>query len=294
MRPRPKNGGQALLLVMWAMFVMCFSILGLMRLLNVTIGTSSALERVAIASSLAYAGTTMGRNPDFQANGKPQTRKFPDGGELEIVVVSENGKLNINKLLADQNRETLRALLRLWGLNDVEADTVLDCLLDYVEQGSTRRLNGAKAEQYRMAGRAIPSGKPFRSVDEMANVLNFDLVVRNKENWRDYFTIYGNGTLDLTSAPVDLIKVVCKVGDSSARALIQGQSGEGAGIQDMDAARLAMGLTEKEFQALGGMISMGGQIRRVRAKGTSGQASRNIEAICRLDSPTAILEWREW
>ncbi len=294
MRAQSKTSGQALLLVMWAMFVMCFSILGLMRLLNITIGTSSALERVAIASSLAYAGTTMGRNPEYPANGKPQTRKFPNGGELEIVVVSENGKLNINKLLAGQDRETLRALFRLWRLNDVEADTVLDSLLDYVEPGTTRRLNGAKADQYRMAGRPGPSGKLFRSVDEMASVLNFDLVVRNKENWRDYFTIYGDGTLDLTSAPVDLIKVVCKVGDSSARALMQGQSGEGPGIRDMEAARLAMGMTEKEFQALGGMVSMGGKVRRVRAKGTLGQASRNIEAICRLDTPPVILEWREW
>jgi len=294
MREPSKDCGQALLLVMWAMFIMCFSILGLIRLLNVTIGTSSALERVAIASSLAYAGTTMGRNAEFPANGKPQNRKFPDGGEMEIVVVSENGKLNINKLLANQDRETPRALFRLWGLNDVEADTVLDCLLDYVEPGSTRRLNGAKVEQYRMAGRPAPSGKLFRSVDEMANVLNFDVVVRNKENWRDYFTIYGDGTLDLTSAPLDLIKVVCKVGDSSARALIQGQSGEGAGIQDLEAARLAMGMTEKEFQALGGVVSMGGKIRRVRAKGTLMQASRTIEVICRTDSPPAILAWREW
>ncbi len=294
MRAQSKTSGQALLLVMWALFVMCFSILGLMRLLNITIGTSSALERVAIASSLAYAGTTMGRNPEYPANGKRQTRKFPNGGELEIVVVSENGKLNINKLLAGQDRETLRALFRLWRLNDVEADTVLDSLLDYVEPGTTRRLNGAKADQYRMAGRPGPSGKLFRSVDEMASVLNFDLVVRNKENWRDYFTIYGDGTLDLTSAPVDLIKVVCKVGDSSARALMQGQSGEGPGIRDMEAARLAMGMTEKEFQALGGMVSMGGKVRRVRATGTLGQASRNIEAICRLDTPPVILEWREW
>jgi type II secretory pathway component PulK len=292
MKPSRKSG-QALLLVMWAMFVMCFSILGLMRLLNVTISTASSMERVSIASSLAYAGTTIGKNEDFPPNGKPSKRQFPNGSELEITAVSENGKLNINTLLAAQDRTTLRALLRIWGLNDVEADTVLDCLLDYVEPGTTRRLNGAKAEQYRLAGRQPPSGKLFRSVDEMQNVLHFDMVTKKKDNWRDYFTIYGDGTLDLTTAPPDLIKAVCRVGDSSARGLAQAMTGEGRSIQDLEAARIAMGLTEKEFQELASRISMGGKVRRIRAKATFGQATRSIEMIFRMDTST-ILDWREW
>lgn len=286
---RSARAGQALLLVMWAMFVMCFAILGLMRLLNVTISTATTMEKVSIASSLAFAGTTLGKNPDFPADGKPQKRQFPNGSELEVTAVSENGKLNINTLLASQDRATLRALFRIWGLNDVEADTVLDCLLDYVEPGTTRRLNGAKAGQYRLAGLQPPSGKLFRSIEEMRYVLHFDMVTGKKENWRDFFTIYGDGTLDLTAAPADLIKAVCRVGDSGARAF----SGGGQTIRDMEAARLAMGLTEKEFRELGGRISVGGNVRRVRSKATFGQATRSVEMICLMNSPT-ILEWREW
>lgn len=291
MTRRFSEDGQALLLVIWAMFIMSFSILGLMRLLNVDIGTSTALERVAIASSLAFAGVTMGKNSGFPADAKAMTQSFPNGTRLELLVVSENGRLNINRILANQDRETLRALFKLWNLNDTEADTVVDCLLDYVEPGTVRRLNGAKAEQYRMAGRPVPPGRPFRSVDEMTSVLNFGLVTKRKDNWRDYFTIYGDGTLDLVSAPADLIKVVCKVGDASARALATGRAGE---IPDIDAARRAMGLTEKEFQQLAGRVSIGSKVRRVRSHATMGQASRTIEAVVRMEPSPAILNWREW
>lgn len=287
------NRGQALLLVIWAMFVMCFAILGLVRLLNINIGTASAMKRVAMTSSVAFAGTTMGRNVDFPPNGQVEKRKFPNGCELEVFVVSENSKLNINQLLATQDRDTLRSLFKLWKLNDVEADTVVDCLLDYVEPGSTRRLNGAKAEQYKRAGRKGPSGKPFRSIEEMASVLNFDLVSRHKENWREFFTIYGDGKLDLTTAPADLIKVVCRIGDSGVRAITQRQSGHE--LKDMDAARMAMGLTEKEFKELGNRVSVGGKVRRIRSTATLAQARRTIETICRMDAnETVILEWKEW
>jgi len=286
--------GNALLLVMWAMFVMSVSILGLIHLLKITIGTASTMERVAIASSLAYAGTTIGRNAHFPADGKIDKRTFANGGQLEVTALSENGKLNIVNELASGERNTLRALFRLWGLNDVEADTVVDCLLDYVEPGAIRRLNGAKAEQYRMAGRDAPSGKMFRSVSEMANVLNFDLVSNRKANWMDFFTVYGDGTLDLTSAPADLIKVVCRIGDSSVSAIVRGQAEGGVPIRDLEAARMAMGLTDKEFSELRSRISVGGNVRRVLSKGSFAQNTRFIETISIVGNNPAILNWREW
>jgi general secretion pathway protein K len=287
--------GVALLLVMWAMFIMSFAILGLIGLLNITIGTASTMERVAMASSLAFAGATMGRNPDFPADGLAERQKFPDGGNLEVIVVSENSKFHINRMLESNDRDTLRALFRIWGLNDVEADTVLDCLFDYVEPGTTRRLNGAKAEQYRRAGRPAPPGRPFRSIEEMASVLNFDLVARRKENWREYFTVYGNGTLDLTTAPADLIKALCRVGDSSAKGILNARAKEGPGLPDLDSARSVMGLTEKEFNALDGRLAIGGSVRRVRSEGRIAQARRTIEAIYQLEGGEAkILEWKEW
>lgn len=290
-----KTRGQALLLVMWAMFVMCFSILGLMRLLNITIGTATAMERVAIASSTAFAGVTLGRNPDFPANGNTEVQKFPDGSQLEVVVTSENGKLNINKMLENNDRDTLHALFRIWGLNDVQASTVVDCLQDYVEPGQDRRLNGAKKPQYLAARRPPPSGKPFISVEEMNQVLHFDLVTEKNPNWREYFTIYGDGTLDLVSAPPELIKVVCRIGDSGVRSLLQKRSKDNVVMEDSESARMAMGLTEKEFSELSDRVSIGGNVYRVRATGAFEQAKRTIEAIFQVESGhTNFLEWKEW
>lgn len=283
--------GFALLLVMWALFIMSFSIIGLLTLLNVDIGNASGMERVAVASSLALSGITLGRNVDFPVNGKTEKQSFAEGGVLEVRAISENGKLNVNRLLAREERETLHALFRIWGLSDGEADTVLDCLLDYVQPGTARRLNGAKADQYRAAGRQPPPGRPFRSVDEMAHVLNFELVTNRKGDWRDYFTIYGDGTLDLTAAALDVIRAVCGIGDVGAKSVQSGASG----FVDMDAVRRTMGFTEKEFEAMQERLSLGGKIRRIRSTGTFANVAHTIEVICQTDGITSsILEWREW
>ena len=291
MKSRCRQSAVALLLVMWGLFIMSFAILGLISLLQINIGNASGMERLALASSLAFAGVTMGRNPDFPANGHPETLRFPDGGTLEVSTVSENGKLNVNVLLANGERDTLRALWRLWGLTDGEADTVLDCLLDYVEPGGNRRLNGAKAPQYRAAGLPPPPGRLFRSIDEMTRVLHFDLVTAHKPDWRNFLTIYGDGRLDLRSASPDVIRAWCRVGDASARAIHEG----GANFGDLEAVRLALGLTSKEFAELQGRLSLGGPVRRVRSTGTFAQARRTIEAIYQVNDASAlILEWREW
>jgi general secretion pathway protein K len=291
MRLASRARGLALLLVMWALFIMSFAIIGLLALLKVDIGNASGMERVAQASALAFSGVTIGRNTEFPMDGTREKQAFREGGSFEVTAISENGKLNVNRLLEAGERDTLRSLFRIWGLSDVEADTVLDCLLDYVEPGASRRMNGAKAPQYRAIGRPAPPGRLFRSIDEMASVLNFDLVSNRKENWREYFTIYGDGTLDLTAAAPEVIRAVCRVGDSSARAIQQGRSE----LKDMDAVRTRMGLTSKEFEGLQGRLSLGGKIRRVRSVGTFAQATRTIEAIYQISGgASVILEWREW
>lgn len=286
---KARQQGVALILVMWALLMMSFAVIGLIALLKVDIGNASGMERAALASSLAFAGVTMGRNADFPATGQPEKMSFPDGGSIEVLAVSENGKLNVNFLLERGERDALRTLFRLWGLSDVEADTVLDCLLDYVEPGGDRRLNGAKAPQYRAAGRPVPPGRPFRSLDEMNAALNFDLVAHAKPDWRDFLTIYGDGTVDLRAASPEVIRAVCRVGDSSARAIQQG------GQSDMEAVRIALGLTSAEFDEIQGRLSLGGKVRRVRATGAFAQAKRTIEAIYQInDTAPVVLEWREW
>ncbi len=93
---------------------------------------------------------------------------------------------------------------------------------------------------------------------------------------------------------MDLIKALCRVGDSSAQALVK-KMGTGGGFQDMSSVRTAMGLTEKEFGGLEGRLALKGKVRRVRSTATFFQAKRSIEAIYRIDAEApVVLEWREW
>lgn len=66
-------------------------------------------------------------------------------------------------------------------------------------------------------------------------------------------------------------------------------------MEDTESARMAMGLTEKEFSELSDRVSIGGNVYRVRATGAFEQAKRTIEAIFQVESGyTNFLEWKEW
>lgn len=289
-----RRNGMALILVLWAMCVMTFSILGVLQLLSLNVTGATAMEKGAIAEAAAHGGVTIGSHAAFPMTGVPESWTEANGVELEVEATSELGRLHINRMLTEENREVLRQLFRSWGLRDAEADTVLDCLMDFIEPGNTRRLNGAKARQYQAAGLPLPLGRPFKSLEEMPMVLNFDLLMRVKPDWREYFTLHGEGQLDLISAPRDLIRAVCQVGDPGANGLLRRRENLDDPLTELEDARLAMGLTEPEFEAIRERITLNGTIRRIRSVAVMGGVTRRIQAVIDIDGERTLLEWRQW
>jgi len=289
-----RRSGMALILVLWAMCVMSFSILGVLQLLSLNVTGATAMEKGAIAEAAAYGGVTIGSHDDFPMTGIPESWTEANGVELEVEVTSELGRLHINQMLTEENREVLRRLFRDWGLRDAEADTVLDCLMDYIEPGNTRRLNGAKARQYRDAGLPPPAGRPFKSLEELPSVLHFDLVMRVRPDWREYFTLHGEGKLDLISAPPDLVRVVCEIGDPGVNGLLRRREDRDDPLQELDDARLAMGLTEPEFEAIRERVTLNGTVRRIRSNAQMGGVHRRIQAVIETGGERTLLEWRQW
>ncbi len=121
--------------------------------------------------------------------------------------MGEASRLNINVLLADRNSQVLDRLFRLWGLSDEEVRIVTDSLGDWVDRDGLPRLNGAEREQ--LVGQdqySLPENRNFRSVNEMARVRGMDAVARAKPDWKDYFTVYGNGKIDIQDASADVLE----------------------------------------------------------------------------------------
>ncbi len=91
-------------------------------------------------------------------------------GSLTLDVRIDNLAGRVNPNVAPP--ELLRELLMQLGLDSQRAVSLTDALLDWSTPGQNPRPHGAKAAEYRSAGRSYgPTGAPFQTVDELGAVL---------------------------------------------------------------------------------------------------------------------------
>ena len=81
---------------------------------------------------------------------QPYTFLFEDG-ECEVTIGDEGSKINLNWVAtkAQSDRQVLADILeRSCGLYDVERDTIVDSIIDWVDKDHERLMNGAEDDYY--------------------------------------------------------------------------------------------------------------------------------------------------
>lgn len=112
----------------------------------------------------------------WQANGMGHEFML-DGTVVKVSIFDESGKIDLNTAPA----ELLKGLFKSVGLSEEVSANLLDTVLDWRSPGNLKRLNGAKEEQYRAAGKSYsPPNAPFETVDELQRVLGMSLELFNK------------------------------------------------------------------------------------------------------------------
>jgi general secretion pathway protein K len=116
------------------------------------------------------------KDPRFQGFGAASEMRL---GQTPILVRVENESDRVN--LNTASAVLLRSLIVEVGSAPGLADRVAAAILDWRTPGANSRPNGAKASDYRAAGRDYgPPGTPFQSVGELEDVLGMtpDLFAR--------------------------------------------------------------------------------------------------------------------
>lgn len=103
----------------------------------------------------------------LQANGI--AREFMlEGSIVRVSLLDESGKIDLNTA----SDELLKSLFKSAGLSEDASAKLLNTVLDWRSPGYLKRLNGAKEEDYRAAGKNYgPPNAPFETVDELQRVL---------------------------------------------------------------------------------------------------------------------------
>jgi general secretion pathway protein K len=136
----------------------------LYQMANNSLGAARA-EAVVSRAVLGLLDTRTDRR--WRADGTDNNVNF-DGIYSRVRVQDELGRIDLNQ--ADGS--LFIGLLQSVGLDLETAESLTDKILDWRDSGALKRLNGAKAPEYRVAGLAyLPRNGPFQSIDELQFVM---------------------------------------------------------------------------------------------------------------------------
>jgi general secretion pathway protein K len=225
---RRQEQGSALMLVFALIAMLSYLVFTTMRVVMNDIEFSIANKKGFRCRCLAESGINMAMNPVVKRTDTALlNQSFGEDGyeSFSVKLRGEGGRLNINSLLnaTDPDKELLKRLFEAWGVTDeAQRDLLVDHLIDWTDQDDEELAHGRESENYEKAGMTgYPFNRFFYNLDELLLVPGFDTVASLKPNWRDYFTIYSQGRLDLNEAPADLLAIVCDTTPESAQQFIE-------------------------------------------------------------------------
>lgn len=228
---RAGRPGSALIAVLWLVMMLSLITVATIRVVGFDLDVAAANIHGFRAKQLAEMGIAVGANPVVERADPILSQWSEEDGEgFEVTIVSEGGKFNINAILLQDDKNLLKSMFIDWGMDIDEAAAVADGLGDWVDADDEEALNGAEISFYEDLGRVNqPFNRPFYDLEEMRLVRGMDLVEALQPNWRDWFTIWSSGALDVNEASAEFIAVAAEVSYEEAAIIpetVRGPDGE--------------------------------------------------------------------
>jgi general secretion pathway protein K len=228
-RPR----GAALMAVLWLIAILALACMATLRVISFDMELASSKVHGSRARQVAEMGIAVGAHRLVKRTDPLLHRNNGETGEgFDVKLVSEGGRFNINYILRQEDKALLRKLFIDWGLELDTAQEIADALGDWIDADDNEALNGAEKKFYEKEGRINqPFNRPFYDVNEMSLVRGMDLVEAVRPDWRNCFTIWSSGPLDVNEAPAELIAAAAEVSIEQADNIPQNVNGPD-GVRD--------------------------------------------------------------
>jgi hypothetical protein len=312
------DAGAALLLALWALFLLSAMVIAWALNINSRLAFSSNANRVVEAEAMASSGADIALNPIIQPDSPNLHMKFRGGGSFDVQMTGECGRLNLNFLTQQEDPRKLAILRRYLSLKGVELndlDAMMDSLLDWVSpnQGLHHLNAPEETDDYR-----APHA-PLTSVDELKKIFGW-AEFTSKPGWDQDFTVVATcGPIDLAWASRDVLRALPGMGDDSVDRFLQLRRGPDgidgtaddfqftatAGTTVPPEVQAALGLKPQQFQQIQAMVQFRGPVLRIVSIGKSGDVTRSVEMVVQkqmsLGGPVAaiavgrpqVLSWKE-
>ena len=282
--------GAALLLVLWAITVISFSVLWMANVVNLELETTVSDSAGLTARQIAVSGVALGLHPQVKRDDTELLNRDLGAGErMEVRIRGEGARFNLNRLLKDQDRITMLNLFTLWGLTADEGNALIDKLTDWVDEDEFRTgFGGAERTEYEAVGITdAPANRPFRSVPEMGRVLDMEKLAALKPDWAESFTIFGDGLIDVNEAEADVLQAVTGATPEMVQGILQQRRGSDEiepsedDLRFDDVGQVAGWLAGSTLQLeqIMGRVTTESSVKRIDSRGVVGERSRRISVV---------------
>lgn len=290
--------------VLWLVAILSMAVMTALRVISFDMSLASSKIHGSRARHVAEMGIALGCNPAVKRTDPILRQQNEETGEgFEVRLRSEGARFNINAILLQGDEDLMLTILGHWGLDLKEAQPIVDALVDWVDADDDAGLNGAEVADYENAGRVNqPFNRPFYDLSEMRLVRGMDQVEAMKPDWREWFTVWSSGPLDLNEADAELIAVAadCSVEDAevipeSVRGADQQLDTEDdVRFQNPTAALDLIGITANARPELARRFGVNDSTIRIESTGYAEGAKYQINCIVRnRTGKPALLERTE-
>lgn len=302
--PSKVRRGAALMAVLWLIAILAMACMTALRVISFDMELASSKIHGSRARQVAEMGIAVGSNPVVKRS-DPMLRQMNEGtGEgFEVRIVSEGGRFNINSILLRDDKALLREIFSKWGLELEDAQAVADALGDWVDADDNVALNGAEKGEYEQAGRVNqPFNRPFYDISEVRLVRGMDLVEAVRPDWREWFTVWSGGALDVNEASAEMIAAAAEIPVEQADIIpetvrgIDGQrdTEDDVPFQNAAAALDLLGIDVNGRPDIAGRFTANDATTRIESIGYAEGAKRKINIIVRnRTGKPALLERTE-
>jgi type II secretory pathway component PulK len=300
---RRRVRGSALILVFWCLLLLGMAVFAVVELVQLSVDHAAHGEVALQARALAVSGVALGLNAQLLKDDPLFLQKPAAHRQFQVKIESEGARFNLNNLLLTGHREVLVNLFTQWGVEIADANHAAASLYDWVTPGDVHSLNGAKAADYAAAGLPQrPTGAPFKSFDEVSQVMGMDLVAAKKPDWQDSFTLWSAGPLDISEAPAELIAALFGLDVSRVQYFTKMRDGrdgipgtsDDVAIKDVPTLQSDLGLSDLQMKPLLDQFVFGNPTRRIESTGQADGTQVKISVVARVDStPPQLLLWSE-
>ncbi len=227
--PRCRRRGSALVAVLSVIILLGMMIFTAGILVRGDAELATSQKRAFRATQLAEMGIAIAANPVVKKTDLTLLNQKVGDEESFSVKIRTEAKFNINTLVqqakADPNegRRFLEIVLAAVGVGAEDPDSrrwLIDNMINWTDPDDMT--DGDKdtyeKEQYEAEGQFnYPFNRPFYNLDEVLLVKGMNVLPGVCPQWRDIFTVYNQGKLDVTEASAECLAIASLQGIDEAQ-----------------------------------------------------------------------------